>query len=316
MGTLIKVSSGTLAVLGLLDAHMDAPPNTAYLMAGGRCRRDCAFCAQAANSKASTRALSRVSWPSWDDEQVLAEVEQAYATGRIERCCLQVTVSSGYLECVKEIAALIGQQVPLCASVTADADQVGELLVSGLEKVGLSLDAASEDAHRRVKRGSLAEALDIIEDAARRFPDRIATHLIVGLGETEEEMLRMIGRLGSLGVTIALFAFTPIAGTALERRRPPSLDRYRRIQVAHQLIVHDLADVEDFAFSPQGRITAFGLPENELRASLGDGEAFETSGCPGCNRPYYNEPPSGPLYNYPRPLTPEETQRAIEEALS
>jgi biotin synthase len=24
-----------------------------------------------------------------------------------------------------------------------------------------------------------------------------------------------------------------------------------------------------------------------------------TSGCPNCNRPYYNETPSGPILNYP-----------------
>ena len=39
---------------------------------------------------------------------------------------------------------------------------------------------------------------------------------------------------------------------------------------------------------------------------------FETSGCPGCNRPYYNERPGGMLYNYPRPLTAAEAAREIE----
>ena len=28
-------------------------------------------------------------------------------------------------------------------------------------------------------------------------------------------------------------------------------------------------------------------------------EAVLTSGCPGCNRPFYNERPRGPIYNYP-----------------
>ncbi len=313
---MIKVSSGTLSVLGLLDAGLDAPPTTAYLMVGGRCRRDCAFCTQARNSKASATALSRVNWPSWDEEQVLAAVKQAHATGRIERCCLQVTVNPGYLERVKEIAARIGGQVALGASVVANADQTGELLRAGLERVGLSLDAANEEACRRVKRGNLAEALAVIEEAAGRFPGRIATHLIVGLGETEEEMVRMIGRLYGWGVTVALFAFTPIAGTAMEHEPPPPLDRYRRIQVAHHLIANNLATVGQFAFSAQGRIISFGLPDGELRAFLSDGKAFETSGCPGCNRPYYNEPPSGPLYNYPRSLTPNETWWAIEQVLS
>lgn len=36
------------------------------------------------------------------------------------------------------------------------------------------------------------------------------------------------------------------------------------------------------------------------------GKAFLTTGCPDCSRPYYNKRPSGPIYNYPRPLSDEE----------
>ena len=316
MGTLINVSSGTLGVLGLLDTRLDAPPTTAYLMVGGRCRNDCAFCAQARSSKASALALSRVNWPAREEGEILAAVSHAFATGKIERCCLQVTVSPGYLERVKRIAADIGDRVPLGASVVADADQAGELLEAGLERVGLALDAAGQEAYRRVKGGDQAESLAVIQEAARRFPGRIASHVIVGLGETEEEMVRTICCLDDWGVTVALFAFTPVPGTAMEGQAPPLLDSYRRIQVACHLIVKKLAKVSDFTFSPEGRILFFGLAENELRTLLSDGKAFETSGCPGCNRPYYNERPGGPLYNYPRPLAPAEARQAIEESLS
>jgi biotin synthase-related radical SAM superfamily protein len=233
-------------------------------------------------------------------------VKEAYAVKKIERCCLQATVSPGYIERVNGIAAQIAQQVPLCASVVADMDQAGHLLKAGLDKVGLSLDAVSQGDYGRVKGGHLTEALDVIEEAARRFPGRIATHLIVGLGETEEEMVHMIARLHDWGVSVALFAFTPILGTAMGNHSPAPLDSYRRIQAARHLIVRNLAVVEDFVFSPLGRVLSFGLTEEELRILLSDGKAFETSGCPGCNRPYYNEPPTGPLYNYPRPLTLDE----------
>jgi biotin synthase-related radical SAM superfamily protein len=51
----------------------------------------------------------------------------------------------------------------------------------------------------------------------------------------------------------------------------------------------------------------------DLAETLADGVAFQTSGCPDCNRPFYNERPGGPLYNYPRPLTPAEVSRAVTE---
>jgi len=53
------------------------------------------------------------------------------------------------------------------------------------------------------------------------------------------------------------------------------------------------------SFDASGRIIDFGLPRGELVEIASTGEPFMTSGCPGCNRPYYNERPSGPLYNYP-----------------
>ena len=40
-------------------------------------------------------------------------------------------------------------------------------------------------------------------------------------------------------------------------------------------------------------------------------QAFQTSGCPGCNRPYYNERPGHVPYNYPRPLNADEAAEAL-----
>jgi biotin synthase-related radical SAM superfamily protein len=313
---LIKVSSGTLGVLGIVDSRLDAPPTTAYLMVGGRCSRDCGFCAQARNSTASAMALSRVNWPSWAQAEILDAVEMAYAEGRIQRCCLQVTVSRGALDRVREIAARLGHRLPVSVSVVASPAQVKELLDAGAERVGLSLDAANEEAYRRVKGGDLHAALAIIQEAARLFPGRITTHLMVGLGETEEEMVRLMALLISWGVTPSLFAFTPIRGTAMQDEAPPPMDSYRRLQVARHLLMEGVSSVDDLSFSEQGRILSFGLPTSELEELMADGEAFQTSGCPGCNRPYYNEPPRGPLYNYPRPPTETEWRAALKKALS
>jgi biotin synthase-related radical SAM superfamily protein len=146
---------------------------------------------------------------------------------------------------------------------------------------------------------------------ARRFPGHVAVHLIVGLGETEREMAEMIQRMHDLGAIVGLFAFTPVRGTAMEDQPPPPLDTYRRMQVVRHLITHDLATLGDFSFSAEGQLVSFGQPD--LAKVMADGVAFQTSGCPDCNRPFYNERPGGPLYNYPRPLTPREALRAVAE---
>ncbi|MGD2206482.1 MAG: radical SAM protein, partial [Anaerolineae bacterium] len=188
-----------------------------------------------------------------------------------------------------------------------DLDQVRHLLDAGADHIGFGLDSACERVFRQVKGGNWSRCLALITETARAFPGRAAVHLIVGLGETEREMVERMQWAHDLGVTIGLFAFTPVRGTHLADRPPPPLAVYRRMQAARWLIVHNLDRFEEMAFNVHGDLVRPGalLPLT--------GEPFQTSGCPDCNRPFYNEQPGGPLYNYPRPLTAEEAARAIQE---
>lgn len=310
----IKVSIGTAAVLGLEHIQTAAAPTTAYLMLGGRCSLNCAFCAQARESKAGAMNLSRVSWPPFPEEEVLRRLAEASKRGEIKRCCLQVTVAGDYFRRTLELVRAIKRACNLpvdAALLPRDIIQVDELLCSGVEHIGFGLDAVCERVFRRTKGGRWHRTMALIEEMARRFPGRAAVHLIVGLGETEREMVEMVQRMHDLGVTIGLFAFTPVRGTMMEDVPPPPLSTYRRMQAASYLISHDLARAESFAFSPEGRLLSFNLPN--LSKLLAEGEAFRTSGCPDCNRPFYNERPGGVMYNYPRPLTSEEAEVALKE---
>jgi len=308
----INVSVGTAGVLGLAEVPMDVAPTTAYLMLGGRCSMACAFCAQARTSQASALHLSRVTWPEFPLADTLDRLAQAVARGAIRRCCLQVTAGQGYfdraLAVVEAVKSVTG--VPLDAAILPPTmAHVAELIAAGVDHVGFGLDAACERVFRRVKGGDWARSLRLVEETARRYPGRVAAHLIVGLGETEGEAVATVQMLHDWGVTVGLFAFTPVRGTAMAGHPPPPLATYRRVQAARHLIAAGLARAEDLAFSPDGRLVGFGLPG--LPALLADGVAFQTSGCPDCNRPYYNERPGGPIYNYPRPLSPPEVESAL-----
>lgn len=142
----------------------------------------------------------------------------------------------------------------------------------------------------------------------------MTTHVIVGLGETDRDVLKLIEEMVDLGACPALFAFTPVLGTRLEEKAPPSLSRYRLIQTARFLLVNRLAKVEEMSFDPSGALVRFGIPRETLRQAVRSGLPYLTSGCPNCNRPLYNEKPSGPTYNFPRALTPPEIDE-IEQVL-
>ena len=307
----INVSIGTASLLGLAHAPMEVAPTTAYLMLGGRCLMNCAFCAQARESEANALNLSRVTWPEFELRQVLARLPDAVVRGAIRRACLQVTVTADSFAQTLEVVGAVKavSDVPFdVAILPRDTAQVRQLLDAGVDHIGFGLDAACERVFRQVKGGNWARSLALIEATARAFPGRGAVHLIVGLGETEREMVERIQWACDLGLEVGLFAFTPVRGTHLANRQPPALATYRRMQAARWLLVHGRARMEDMTFAAGDQKLV------HLGASLPTGgEAFCTSGCPDCNRPFYNEQPSGPLYNYPRPLTAGEAERAIIE---
>lgn len=313
---MIRVSAGTAAVLGMASVKTDCPPTTAYLMAGEHCAHDCRFCAQARGSSAEAGRLSRVTWPEGEPDVVAAGIARAHAAGKLKRACFQVVHSPGYLaeleRNVRDLRAV--SPVPICLSTAAaEALDLEHLFAWGADRVSLPLDAASPGVYARVKGGCMERRLAVLREAAGLWPGRIGTHLIAGLGETEEELIRLAADLWSRGVTVALFAFTPLPGTPMAGCPAPGLDSYRRVQAALHLL-RVSADGPQLALAAMtfgdGRLTSLGPAA--ARAALADGEAFRTSGCPDCNRPYYNEKPGAVPYNYARPLSEQELSACLE----
>jgi biotin synthase-related radical SAM superfamily protein len=306
----VQVSIGTAGVLGLASVTMETAPTTAYLMLGGRCLMNCAFCTQARGSQAPAERLSRVTWPPFRLDRVAMSLAEAVERSAIRRICLQVTFGD---DAFRQALAVLQVVRTVCdvpfdvAILPRDLHEVRRLVEAGADHVGFGLDAACERVFRDTKSGNWDRSLALIEAVARDMPGHTAVHLIVGLGETEAEMVERIQWAHDLGVTVGLFAFTPVRGTHLEGRRPPLLSTYRRMQMARWLVAHNLARAEEMAFDTEGRLVSF---RAELPAG---GDAFRTSGCPDCNRPFYNEQPGGTMYNYPRPLTGEEAERAVRE---
>lgn len=322
----IRISTGTAIVLGLLEGRLDAAPSTAYLMTyhKGKCTANCSFCPQARTSKSPAKLLSRVTWPKYLSLTVLRQLGEKVSEGRIERVCFQAL---NYPEVFTELCAFVNflkgrVKVPLSVSCQPTASQDVRLLAeAGVDRIGIALDAANEQLFDSVKGVSCGGPYrwlgvrSLLRVAVEVFGEgKVTTHLISGLGETEKEFVFAVQECVDIGVLPALFAFTPVEGTALATHPRPNLGSYRRVQLARFLIVNGLSQAESMRFGSDGSIVDFGVSEPLLLKVVNDGKPFLTSGCPSCNRPFYNEKPSGPLYNFPRGVRPEEL-RAIKRDL-
>jgi biotin synthase len=192
-------------------------------------------------------------------------------------------------------------------------DVFSELKTAGVHRIGIALDAATPELFSEVKgigaRGPYRwkSHLKALSDAQEIFGKKqVTTHLIIGLGETEKQACEFLQAFVDLEIRIGLFALTPIPGTSFELKEAPPLDSYRRVQLARALIHEGLARVEAFEFDENDQISSFGITWRKAKDLVTSGRPFETSGCPQCNRPFYNEPVRGPWYNFPRKLTIEE----------
>ena len=308
----IRVSTGTATVLGLLKGKLDAAPTTAYLMTYklGKCTSNCGFCPQARGSKSNTELLSRVSWPIFKTSNVTPALTQATEKGIIKRVCIQALNYPNVFAHLQALVKYIKNQsvVPISVSCQPINTENIELLQEiGVNRLGIALDAATEATFNKVKGKGVGssyrwgEQFSILSEALQIFgTDNVSTHIIIGLGEMEKEAVEIVQTCVHMGVLPALFAFTPVRGTALECWTAPLIQSYRRIQLARYLIVECLGNYGNMQFDSTGRIQGFGLETNLLKSVIESGEPFRTSGCQDCNRPFYNEKPSGPIYNYPQ----------------
>ena len=316
----IRVSVGTAIVLGLTEGKLDAKPTTAYLMThkAGKCTANCGFCPQARESKSSTELLSRVTWPTFPTPKVLTALATATKEGKIKRICIQSLNYPDVFTHLESLLKEIKKRSTIAVSVSCqpiNRDNIVRLEKAGVNRLGIALDAASEAIFNKVKgKGTggryvwqnqfllLNQALDVLGEG------NVSTHIIVGLGETEKDAVEVIQICVDMGVLPALFAFTPIRGTTLENNSPPKIEAYSRLQLARYLIVNGKTRVADMQFDINGKITRYGLTNEALNVEIEGGLPFQTSGCPDCNRPFYNEKPSGPIYNYPIKLSKKEVE--------
>lgn len=309
---IIRVSIGSAIVLRLARGRMDALPTTVYLLTyrDGKCAANCGFCPQAKSSKGRVDMLSRVTWPSFQTMRVISEIENATRQNTTRRVCIQAlnypTVFDDVLAIVSNIHSRC--MVPISVSCQpVNNETMQKLKEAGVERIGIPLDAATEEVFDKIK-GKHAKGpyiwqkqLTLLQNAVKVFgKNMVSTHLIAGLGETEKDMVKIIQHCVDMSVYPSLFAFTPIFGTALEFSSPPSINAYRRVQLARHLIIQEKMRYGNMHFDGNGRITDFGVPKETLHETIRSGVPFLTSGCPDCNRPYYNEKPGGPLFNFPR----------------
>jgi len=224
-----------------------------------------------------------------------------------------------------EIVHRAAPDVPLSALVsttTLDVERLHRIKEAGVDIIGVGLDAATEELFYRTRgagaRGphSWTQHWEIVRAAREIYgPLKVNCHVIVGLGETDQELIDLLYQLHSEQIAAYLFSFNPEPGTAMQDEPRAPIQRLRRIQLVKHLIENQGLAREQVELNDDGELIGLGADHETLEQTLRSGIPFMTDGCPdragevACNRPYGSYRPGEEYRDYP--FVPEE--RDIEQ---
>jgi biotin synthase len=274
------------------------------------CVGRCSYCglSKEREGEYEEKSFIRVPWPICRVETVRERLNK-YADW-VERVCISMITNQRAIRDTVVITKYLKEKttlpISLLISPTIMTDStLREFKDAGAEIVSIAIDAATEELFN-LNRGRGVKGphkwdkyWQTLEEAVEVFgKDKVGCHLIVGLGETEKEMVKTIQRVKDSGAMTHLFSFYPEAGSLLADRAPCNAGQYRRVQLARYLIDHESSRVEQMGYDQGARIIDFGLNGGQLNEVIYSGVPFQTSGCPGrtkeaaCNRPFGDGPPS------------------------
>ncbi len=327
----VQMSTAAAITLGVMQGRMHRCECTRclnlLLTYPEGCRANCAYCGLARHREAerdyADRNFIRVDWPAVPLEQTIEIVARDGDRSPFHRMCISmITHPRSDDDTVSVLKAWTARIDPSAIPVsilsnptTMAREDVKRLRDLGADIFTVALDAATPEIFDRTRgRGvqsphSWRKYWEILMDARDIFgPKKFGAHIIIGMGESEQEALTLVQQLVDLGGHSHMFCFFPEKGSLMDHLPPTPRDQWRRVQLARYLIDYRGVRVEQMAFDGNGRVTQFGVPARELEQVIDAGVAFRTSGCPGkfaddvsaCDRPYGDSPPSN-VASYPFP---------------
>jgi lipoyl synthase len=319
----VQMSTAAALTLGIMPGKMHRCACTRclnlLLTYPEGCRANCAYCGLARHREAdrdyADRNFIRVDWPAVPMAQVVDIVARDGANSPFHRMCISmITHPRSDADTVSVLKAWTARIDPAAIPIsilsnptTMTRQDVANLKDLGSDIFTVALDAATPELFDRTRGKGVSSPhswrkyWEILEDARDIFgPQKFGAHIIVGMGESEHDVLSLVQRLVDKGGHSHMFCFFPEKGSLMDHLPATPRDQWRRVQLGRYLIDYCGVRVEQMRFDEDGRVIDFGLPRAELDAIIDAGIAFRTSGCPGkfaddisaCDRPYGDSPPS------------------------
>ncbi len=290
------------------------------------CRSDCGYCglARSRDGAYEDKSFIRVEWPLVETDELVDRL--ARYEDRLTRLCISM-VTHGYayrdtLEITRRIRGRVKTPLSLLvAPPTLNEERLRELKDAGADMIGIGLDAVTEELFRQIRsdvpRGGLKwdNYWKIVDQSRDVFgPWKVNCHTLVGLGETDGDLMATFERLLERQIFSYLFCFNPEPDSAMADHPKPEVQRWRRVQLAKFLLEECGLEPPAFDYDDGGALARIRAPAELVERVVSDALAFMTNGCPvagaepGGTRPMCSWRPGEAPRDYP--WRPAEAERA------
>ena len=325
----VQLSTAAAITLGIMGGRMHRCSCTRclnlLLTYPEGCRANCAYCGLARHREAdrdyADRNFIRVDWPAVPMSEIVDIVARDPEGSPFHRMCISMithprseddtfTVLKQWTDQIDSNAIPVSI---LSNPTTMTREDVQKTKDLGADIFTVALDAATPEVFDRTRGKGVqsphkwSKYWEIMLDARDIFgPQKFGAHVIVGMGETEYDVLNLVQELVDIGGHSHMFCFFPEQGSLMDHLPATPRDQWRRVQLARYLIDYRDVRVDQMRFDELGRVNNYGIPDADLADIIDEGIAFRTSGCPGkfqddisaCDRPYGDSPPSD-IASYP-----------------
>ena len=328
----LRTSLGAAMTLGLKNGlfyrNAKCPCINLLLTYNSGCAGNCGYCGLSMRRPGvyKDKSFIRVEWPAYRLTDIMEKISEN--TNKVKRICISMITNKRARKDTKEIAKILRENLDIPVSLLIsptilDKNDLYRFKENGSDMIGVAVDCATPHLFEKI-RGKQVKGphkweryWKCYEEAIEIFGKRnVGVHLIVGLGETEREMIETIQKAYDMGGATHLFSFFPEGDSLLSQHPRPAVGQYRRVQLARFLIDEGIGCIDDFSFDTSGRLINFITEDSgKLLQVIESGKPFMTSGCPGrdgeiaCNRPYANCKPGPEIRNYPFSLEKEDIQK-------
>ena len=214
-------------------------PEQLFFLLYKDCSSCCLFCPL---TYASNK--SHYTWEKIQD-RILQNISRGIKSIGFTTSCPPGKTQDELVDEIADIASktrkLVGEEIPLGASLrTPSKKQLLHLKEAGITEIRLNLETYNMRlAQQLMPNKDLKEILRSIEHAVDTYgKEKVSSNIIIGLGESDDDILDGVNRLAEMGALSTLYPYDPIEGLNMQFKRP-SADRIYNLAIEHKRILQN-----------------------------------------------------------------------------